>query len=201
MGTRFKAIKMKLLKLVVFAAAAVAQEVVASGNASAVGAADVERANPDVCGNVKAKDMDPLKFQCKKRQEGKSCKVKCTKAPKNKDTLKKIFCKNNKWSNKKGKEVYDLSKFGCEPKDDKDKDKYNGPKEPEDDKDKKPKEPEDDKDKYNGPKEPQKPKEPEYNGPKKPEDDKDKYNGPKKPEDDKDKDKYNGKPKEPELYK
>merc|ERR1712113_432053 len=215
MGTRFKAIKMKLLKLVVFAAAAVAQEVVASGNASAVGAADVERANPDVCGNVKAKDMDPLKFQCKKGKKGKSCKVKCTKAPKNKDTPKKIFCKNNKWSNKKGKEVYDLSKFGCEPKDDKDKDKYNGPKEPEDDKDKdkkpdynpdddkdkKPKEPEDDKDKYNGPKEPQKPKEPEYNGPKKPEDDKDKYNGPKKPEDDKDKDKYNGKPKEPELYK
>merc|ERR1712099_51232 len=37
--------------------------------------------------------------------------------------------------------------------------------------------------------------------PKEPEDDKDKYNGPKKPEDDKDKDKYNGKPKEPELYK
>merc|ERR1712113_96620 len=137
MGTRFKAIKMKLLKLVVFAAAAVAQEVVASGNASAVGAADVERANPDVCGNVKAKDMDPLKFQCKKGKKGKSCKVKCTKAPKNKDTPKKIFCKNNKWSNKKGKEVYDLSKFGCEPKDDKDKDKkpdYN----PDDDKDKKP---------------------------------------------------------------
>merc|ERR1712113_737575 len=186
MGTRFKAIKMKLLKLVVFAAAAVAQEVVASGNASAVGAADVERANPDVCGNVKAKDMDPLKFQCKKGKKGKSCKVKCTKAPKNKDTPKKIFCKNNKWSNKKGKEVYDLSKFGCEPKDDKDKDKYNGPKEPE-----KPKEPEDDKDKYNGPKEPEKPKE----------DDKDKYNGPKKPEDDKDKDKYNGKPKEDDKDK
>merc|ERR1712099_218514 len=167
MGTRFNAIKMKLLKLVVFAAAAVAQEVVASGNASAVGAADGERANPDVCGNVKAMSKDPLKFQCKKGKKGKSCKVKCTKAPKNKDTPKKIFCKNNKWSNKKGKEVYDLSKFGCEPKDDKDKDKYNGPKEPE------------------------KPKE----------DDKDKYNGPKKPEDDKDKDKYNGKPKEPELYK
>merc|ERR1712113_493782 len=182
MGTRFKAIKMKLLKLVVFAAAAVAQEVVASGNASAVGAADVERANPDVCGNVKAKDMDPLKFQCKKGKKGKSCKVKCTKAPKNKDTPKKIFCKNNKWSNKKGKEVYDLSKFGCEPKDDKDKDKYNGPKEPE-----KPKEPEDDKDKYNGPKKPEDDKD-KYNGPKKPEkpkeDDKDEYNGPKKPEDD-----------------
>merc|ERR1712113_549749 len=152
MGTCFNAIKMKLLKLVVFAAAAVAQEVVASGNASAVGAADGERANPDVCGNVKAMSKDPLKFQCKKGKKGKSCKVKCTKAPKNKDTPKKIFCKNNKWSNKK------------------DKDKYNGPKEPE-----KPKEPEDDKDKYNGPK--------------KPEDDKDKYNGPKKPEDDKDKDK------------
>merc|ERR1712113_512324 len=184
MGTCFNAIKMKLLKLVVFAAAAVAQEVVASGNASAVGAADGERANPDVCGNVKAMSKDPLKFQCKKGKKGKSCKVKCTKAPKNKDTPKKIFCKNNKWSNKKGKEVYDLSKFGCEPKDDKDKDKYNGPKEPEDDKDKdkkpdynpddkdkkpdynpdddkdkKPKEPEDDKDKYNGPKEPEKPKE------------------------------------------
>merc|ERR1712113_943849 len=160
MGTRFKAIKMKLLKLVVFAAAAVAQEVVASGNASAVGAADVERANPDVCGNVKAKDMDPLKFQCKKGKKGKSCKVKCTKAPKNKDTPKKIFCKNNKWSNKKGK------------------DKYNGPKEPE-----KPKEPEDDKDKYNGPKKPEddkdKDKKPDYN----PDDDKDKK--PKEPEDDK----------------
>merc|ERR1712099_159414 len=173
MGTRFKAIKMKLLKLVVFAAAAVAQEVVASGNASAVGAADVERANPDVCGNVKAMSKDPLKFQCKKRQEGKSCKVKCTKAPKNKDTPKKIFCKNNKWSNKKGKEVYDLSKFGCEPKDDKDKDKYNGPKEPE-----KPKEPEDDKDKYNGPKKPEddkdKDKKPDYN----PDDNKDKKPAP-----------------------
>merc|ERR1712099_180389 len=163
MGTRFNAIKMKLLKLVVFAAAAVAQEVVASGNASAVGAADGERANPDVCGNVKAMSKDPLKFQCKKGKKGKSCKVKCTKAPKNKDTPKKIFCKNNKWSNKKGKDKYNGPK---EPEDDKDKDKkpdYN----PDDDKDKKPKEPEDDKDKYNGPKEPQKPKEPEYNGPKK----------------------------------
>merc|ERR1712244_119850 len=104
MGSRFNAIKMKLLKLVVFAAAAVAQEVVASSNASAVGAADGERAkynpnDPDVCGNVKAKDMEPLKFQCKKGKKGKSCKVKCTKAPKNKDTPKKIFCKNNKWSN------------------------------------------------------------------------------------------------------
>merc|ERR1719277_1824553 len=65
--------------------------------------------------------MDPLKFQCKEGKKGKSCKVKCNKSPKNKDTPKKIFCKNNKWGNKKGKEVYDLSKFGCEPKDDKNK--------------------------------------------------------------------------------
>merc|ERR1712176_916006 len=129
MGTCFEVIKkMKLLKLVVFAAAAVAQEVVASGQTSAVGAIDDERAKaPDNCGGVKAKSMDPLKFQCKDGKKGKSCKVKCNKAPKNKDTPKKIFCKDNKWSNKKGKEYYDLSKFGCEPKEGKDKNKYGGP--------------------------------------------------------------------------
>merc|ERR1712113_370487 len=102
MGTRFNAIKMKLLKLVVFAAAAVAQEVVASGNASAVGAADGERANPDVCGNVKAMSKDPLKFQCKKGKKGKSCKVKCTKAPKKQRYTKENFLQKQQMEQQKG---------------------------------------------------------------------------------------------------
>ena len=65
------------------------------------------------CGYVTLENKGALNFNCKMGKKGQSCKVKCNKAPKNKDTPKKIACVDDKWSDKKGKKVYDTSKFGC----------------------------------------------------------------------------------------
>ena len=68
------------------------------------------------CGYVTLENKGALKFNCKMGKKGQSCKVKCKKTPKNKDTPMKIACVDDKWSDKKGKKVYDTSKFGCEEK-------------------------------------------------------------------------------------
>ena len=70
--------------------------------------------SPKVCGSVTASKSGLISFNCSTGRYGQHCKVKCSRGVKARNTPQKIYCKYNRWTDKKGKSAYDLSQFGCE---------------------------------------------------------------------------------------
>lgn len=74
----------------------------------------------NACQGLQLKNKGDLKFNCKfanidgKPEIKKICKVKCGKSRKgrNAKTPVKVYCKNGKWGNRKGK-PYNIHEFGC----------------------------------------------------------------------------------------
>merc|ERR1712241_348197 len=80
-----------------------------------------EEKAPRDCGGVRLQDKGKLNFSCKQKRGikaeniTKACKLKCgeNKKGRSKDTPRKIFCKNGKWSSRNGDTVYNVKSFGC----------------------------------------------------------------------------------------